>query len=406
MSDDDLHDLLARAAGTPPVRLDPSRIRAAEARRRWRRRAGTAGLAALVVVAAVALHAGVSGPRTLVEQPAGPQTSPSAAWRTTTWNDVTWQVPASWHVTANDGQPNAAGPEFFTDGPSMGTIRTGSVCRSQGNGVTGCALGNAVTTWPAEGVLAWIQSASVANPGQRGPGHLIPNVDPGPYLNGLDCTGHGGTVFHSYRILAPGTQDARRVTLNGCVIGPHTATDAALLQQVSDSITLDAPPSPSSAEVWAPASWAGLRWEMPPSWKVQDGGGGALSYPAGAFEDGPYLSTATTGSECHPLTTAGGARGIECSRAIGISTWPTDGVIAWLDSASAGPQLPSGDPGLSTIVPCAAHHGTAFHGYRELPPAAHPTLRMRVDGCLFGPHRDAYRTQLQHVLDSLTLATT
>jgi len=110
MSADDLHDLLAEAAGTPPVRLDPSRIRAAEARRRWRRRAGTAALAALVVVAAVALRAGVSGSQTLIEQPAGPQTSPTSGWRTTTWDGLTWQVPASWRVTNSDAPPNAAGP--------------------------------------------------------------------------------------------------------------------------------------------------------------------------------------------------------------------------------------------------------------------------------------------------------
>jgi hypothetical protein len=233
MSGDDLHDLLARAAGTPPVRLDPSWIRAAEARRRWRRRAGTAGLAALVVVAAVAWRAGSSGSQTLIEQPAGPQTSPSSGWQTTTWTDLTWQVPASWRVTESDGPPNAAGPEFFTQGPFMGNIPTGPKCH-----FGSCAIGNAVTSWPSEGVLAWIHSAYVADPTQPGPGHLVRNVDPGPILGGLECTGHGGTVFHAYRRLAAGTANARRVSLDGCVIGSHSATDAALLQQVSDSIAL------------------------------------------------------------------------------------------------------------------------------------------------------------------------
>ncbi len=238
-----LGEVLDRTAGTPPVRIEPSAVRAAEARRRRRTVAVAAAGALLVAAAAAGVGRALLGPGTVAEQPARPTDSPEATWTSISWNGLQWDVPSTWAVADSDAPPNAAGPSFFSDGPAFGTLQMGPMCRSTGAGVRTCSRANLVTAWPADGVVAWVAAADVGDPKQSPRIGPTTTADPGPFLAGLDCTGHGGSAFHAYRLLGVGSPEPRRVTLNGCAIGPHVATYTAHLLRSMSTLTLATHPS-------------------------------------------------------------------------------------------------------------------------------------------------------------------
>lgn len=401
----DLGDLLARAGAAPPVRIDPVRVRAAEARRRRRVIAAGASGVAVLAVAVFGLGRAALTSSTVIEEPAAPSLSAAPGWKAVTWNGLRWEVPDAWAVqTAEDAVANAAGPLFFTEGTAFGTVPMTAMCRPMANGGRTCSRANLISTWPTDGVVAWVAAASVGDATQPNAFGPTTTADPGPFLSGVDCTGHRGTPFHAYRLLSPGTAQARRVDVNGCVLGRDAAALTAQLERaVSTMDLLPTPPAPSLTYALNEGSWGDIRWRMPGNWSVMDRGGANHSYPAGAFVDGPHLGTVNTGDECRTTKTTSGTTVTECGRAIGIRTWPADGVLAWIDVAAAVLGPTDGDPGPNTAINCVAHSGKAFHGYRELPTPGKGVTRVRVDGCVFGPRSTTYAAQLRDLVDSVTL---
>jgi len=177
-------------------------------------------VAVAVVAVVVAVAWGIAGRR-----PPGDH-----AERRASWNGVSWTVPAGWHVTDAGAEPRHYRAGSLVEGPFVSTVPTGPICRAMPGGWT-CDRVDGIRTRPADGVVAWIMS---------GPLLAVPaaNADPGPPPGACAGSpgGHAFHAFHAFRVLgAP--PDGVRVTLDGCVYGPHLADHTAELTRIAESLT-------------------------------------------------------------------------------------------------------------------------------------------------------------------------
>ena len=143
-----------------------------------------------------------------------------------------------------------------------------------------------------------------------------------------------------------------------------------------------------------------LTMQVPEGWLVTGIGPDTMRRPYWAMTPGPYISTVPTGDMCRNIT-----NGIECSRANGIITVPSDGVITWLSFGATGSPGTSEDPGYAPWgQACNAPTGTPFHAFRLLNAGQGP-IRVALDGCIYGPHTTTRSEQLNAIIDSIHLTT-
>jgi hypothetical protein len=160
---------------------------------------------------------------------AGP--SPAPATRTVTWGPVRFDVPSVW--TVNDTHETHSYPMgALLDGPFIGTLRTGPMCWSNGDGSGGCARSHGILdARPTEGVVAWINAGEVI--GTKRGGGIDGSGDPGPGTDGV-CPA-GGVTFHAFRLVRS-SEGTFRVVVDGCAYGTRTPSYLTTLGQVATSV--------------------------------------------------------------------------------------------------------------------------------------------------------------------------
>jgi hypothetical protein len=152
------------------------------------------------------------------------------------------------------------------------------------------------------------------------------------------------------------------------------------------------PDQTSSQPATARAHWSALTWQLPAGWFVGEITPSGHSYPLGAMAEGPFVSTVPMMGK----------------REVGVTTVPTDGVIAWLGEAPwmvppffAADLTP--DDGSLVSGLCQQWPGAqGFHALRLLGTAGSGS-RVVIEGCIFGPHLTKYVDQLRAITASITL---
>jgi hypothetical protein len=237
--EDAVRELLADRAELAPVRLDGRHMLERVERRRRVRTRGLLTVAAAAAAVGVLIGAdALMAPRgadqrneaahSSATQPAPSQPpaptpfvgpSPPPATRTVTWGPVRFDVPFFWEV--NDTHETHSYPMgALVDGPFIGTLRTGPMCWSNGDGSGGCARSHGILdAHPADGVVAWINVGQVI--GTSPDGGIDGTGDPGALTDGI-CPA-GGTTFHAFRLLR-GPEGRYRVVVDGCAYGPGPRT--------------------------------------------------------------------------------------------------------------------------------------------------------------------------------------
>lgn len=142
-----------------------------------------------------------------------------------------------------------------------------------------------------------------------------------------------------------------------------------------------------------------LALRVPAGWLVNSRGSGVMSYPAEAMAPGPYVSTVPTGDMCRTVS-----NGMECSRTNGIIAVPTQGVIAWLAFGTTAFPGYSDDQGPATGTTCTTPTSVPFHAFRRLG-SGQESMRVALDGCIYGPHTKRWTAELIAIIDSIHLTT-
>lgn len=217
---------LTARADEAPIRIDGNellgRIYDAETRRRRTKRTTLAAVAIVVTVGGVGSWA-LARPRSEVVYALPKQNSASPA----SWGGITWQMPPGWLVTELGSEVRYYRAGSMVQGPFVSTVPVPSMCRATESS-TECNRAFALSPPPADGAIAWFSAGpAVAADGT--------DRDTGPTVDEAFCGVAGAAPFHAYRQLKSAQGDTR-VTVDGCIYGPHTSTLTAELQSIANSV--------------------------------------------------------------------------------------------------------------------------------------------------------------------------
>ena len=227
MIEDAVKQVLASRAEEAPVRAD-GRAMLERVGRRERVQARSRVVAAAAAVAVLAGGgAWWSGRAVPAEgEISAPRPQPSPSLRSAGWGNLRFDVPSTWTVNDVEGHHYPMGA--MVDGPFLGTLRTGPMCRPIRSNGRGCSRSwGILDKHPTDGVVAWIRAGSGAFGEQREQGERITGAD--------DICAPGGTHYYVYRHV-PRKDGHTRVALDGCVYGPRTQEYLRELRAVASSM--------------------------------------------------------------------------------------------------------------------------------------------------------------------------
>jgi hypothetical protein len=148
-----------------------------------------------------------------------------------------------------------------------------------------------------------------------------------------------------------------------------------------------------------------LLYTAPRGWYVTGPSAtGTRSYPAGAMEQGDFLSTVPTGDTC-TRTQESTQTVTTCDTAQAVVTVPADGAITWISMATVLPGWTDGtDPNPAAVRICSGSpERHLYHADRTLGTAGSQT-RVAIDGCLYGPNYLDYKDLLDRTMASFRVA--